>query len=128
AALAIVVVPCRDLLAARSQVLARDLASDTTFVGKWLGCVVPSSSRVAYDYFSYVPPAFRDVAPTWGGTREWLARVDPDVVVVNRVTAEPAMKDAGHAEYYQCLADGTCGYGQVLERGTLTVYVRERDV
>jgi hypothetical protein len=103
------------------------LTSDTIVVGKWLGCVVPSSSRVAYDYFSYVPPAFRDVAPTWGGTREWLTRVDPDVIVVNRVTAEPAAEQAVHAEYYRCLADGSCGYGQILARGTFTVYAKERD-
>jgi hypothetical protein len=77
--------------------------------GRFLECRLPESSRIVYDYFSYVPPAFRDAVPTWGGTRAWLASVDPDIVIVNSVTADPVMGEARHREYYQCLSDGGCG-------------------
>jgi hypothetical protein len=127
AAAAIIVLGSGGLLSARSQLRARDLTNDTVFVGRWLGCLVPASTRIAYDYFSYVPPAFRDATPTWGGTREWLSRIDPDVVIVNSVTAGPVRNDAVHAEYYRCLAEGSCGYGPVLERGPYAVYVRDSE-
>ncbi len=127
AAVAIVLLTGGDLLSARSQLLTRDRTNDTLFVGRWLGCLAPASTRIAYDYFSYVPPEFRDATPTWGGTREWLSRIDPDVVIVNSVTAGPVLNDAAHAGYYRCLADGSCGYGRILERGPFTVYARDRD-
>jgi hypothetical protein len=127
AAAAIVVLGAGDLLSARSQLLTRDLTNDTLFVGRWLGCLAPASTRIAYDYFSYVPPAFREATPTWGGTRDWLSRLDPDVVIVNSVTARPVLNDAAHADYYRCLADGSCGYGRILERGPFTVYARDSE-
>jgi hypothetical protein len=37
------------------------------------------------------------------------------------------LNEAAHAEYYQCLAKGTCGYGAILERGRFAVYARERE-
>jgi len=121
----IVVLGAGDLLSARSQLLARDLSNDTLFVGRWLGCLVPASTRVAYDYFSYVPPVFHDATPTWGGTRDLLSQLDPDVVIVNSVTAGPVLNNVAHAEYYRCLADGSCGYGRILERGRYAVYARD---
>ena len=127
AAVAIVLLTGGDLLSARSQLLTRDRTNDTLFVGRWLGCLAPASTRIAYDYFWYVPPEFRDATPTWGGTREWLSRIDPDVVIVNSVTAGPVLNDAAHAGYYRCLADGSCGYGRILERGPFTVYARDRE-
>ncbi len=127
AAVAIVVLGGGDLLSARSQLLNRERTSDAVFVGRWLECRAPDSTRVAYDYFSYVPPAFRDATPTWGGTREWLSSFDPDIVIVYRVTAGPVRTEAAHAEYYECLADGICGYERVLSRGQFTVYARASD-
>jgi hypothetical protein len=126
-AVALVVLGGGDVLSARSQLLARDLTNDTLFVGRWLGCLVPAPTRIAYDYFSYVPPVFRDASPTWGGTRDWLSRLDPDIVIVNSVTAGPVLNDAAHAEYYRCLADGSCGYGRILERGPYAVYARDSE-
>jgi predicted membrane-bound dolichyl-phosphate-mannose-protein mannosyltransferase len=112
------------VFATREVLMNRERTSAAIFVGRWLECRVPVSSRVAYDYFSYVPPAFRDVSPTWGGTRAWLSTFDPDIVIVNRVTAQPVMTEDRHREYYQCLSDRTCGYAPVLSRETLTVYAR----
>ena len=64
-----------NLLATRSRLLTREETSDAVFLGRWLECRAPASTRVAYDYFSYVPPIFRDATPTWGGTREWLVQL-----------------------------------------------------
>jgi hypothetical protein len=85
---------------------------------------VPVSAPVAYDYFSYVPPVFQDVTPTWGGTRDWLSRFDPDIVIVNGVTAASVMGEPRHREYYQCMAEGSCGYAAVLSSGAVTLYAR----
>ena len=112
------------LLATRTQLRNREGTSDAVFVGKWLECRVPSSARIAYDYFSYVPTVFQDATPTWGGSREWLSRLDPDVVIVYGVTAGAVMEEADHAEYYRCLAEHRCGYERVLSRGEFTLYGR----
>jgi hypothetical protein len=112
------------LLATRVQLQNRESTSDAVLLGKWLECRVPSSARIAYDYLSYVPPAFQNASPTWGGSRAWLSQLNPDIVIVNSVTAGSAMGDAVHAEYYQCLMAGRCGYERVLSRGNLTVYGR----
>jgi hypothetical protein len=48
-------------------------------------------------------------------------------VIVNSVTARPVLNDAAHADYYRCLADGSCGYGRILERGPFTVYARDSE-
>jgi 4-amino-4-deoxy-L-arabinose transferase-like glycosyltransferase len=112
------------VFATREVLLNRERTSAAIFAGKWLECRVPLSSRVAYDYFSYVPPAFLDVSPTWGGTRPLLLDFDPDIVIVNSVTAQPVMDEERHRAYYQCLSERTCGYAPVLSREGLTVYAR----
>jgi hypothetical protein len=116
------------VFATRQVLMDRERTSAAIFVGKWLECRVPVSSRVAYDYFSYVPPAFRDVSPTWGGTRPWLLDFDPDIVIVNSVTALPAMDEDRHREYYQCLSERTCGYAVLMSREPITVYARSAQV
>jgi hypothetical protein len=112
------------LLAVRAQLQNRESTSDTVLVGRWLECRAPTSARIAYDYFSYVPPAFHDASPTWGGSRAWLSALNPDIVIVNSVTAGAVIADTDHAEYYACLAAGRCGYERVLSRGVITVYGR----
>jgi len=116
------------VFATRGALLNRERTSAAILMGKWLECRVPVSSRVAYDYFSYVPPAFRAVSPTWGGTRQWLFDIDPDIVIVNSVTARPSMFDDRHREYYQCLQEKTCGYAPLMSRDPLTVYARSGQV
>jgi 4-amino-4-deoxy-L-arabinose transferase-like glycosyltransferase len=112
------------LLTTRTELQNRERTSDAVFVGKWLECRVPSSARIVYDYFSYVPPVFQDATPTWGGSRDWLSRLDPDIVIVYDVTAGAVMAQADHAEYYRCLAEQRCGYERVLSRGEFTLYGR----
>jgi hypothetical protein len=112
------------LLTARAQLKNRERTNDAVLVGKWLECRVPSSARIAYDYFSYVPPAFQDASPSWGGTRAWLSQLNPDIVIVNSVTAGVVIGGTDAAEYYECLAAGRCGYERVLSRGAITVYGR----
>jgi 4-amino-4-deoxy-L-arabinose transferase-like glycosyltransferase len=67
----------------RRAVLLRERAP-VVLAGEWLTARVPPTSRVAYHYLTYVPPAFTNVAVTWGASRAWLTAFDPDVVVVNR--------------------------------------------
>ena len=124
AVLIVLIPPGATLLAARARLLNREETSDAVFLGKWLECRAPGSTRIAYDYFAYAPPAFADATPTWGGTREWLSRFDPDVVIVNSVTAAAVMVEARHAEYYECLAGGRCGYEPVLARGDFTMFAK----
>jgi len=108
----------------RAQLQNRESTSDAVLVGRWLECRAPSSARIAYDYFSYVPPAFRDASPTWGGSRAWLSALNPDIVIVNSVTAGAVIAESDPAEYYACLDAGRCGYERVLSRGVITVYGR----
>ena len=60
----------------------------------------------------------------WGGSRTWLSQLNPDVVIVNSVTAGAVIGNTDPAEYYECLAAGWCGYERVLSRGAITVYGR----
>ena len=115
----------RKLIEQRSRYLARDVSSDQVQVANWLECRADASARIAYDHFVYVPPAFTAATVTWGGTRRWLSSLDPDIVIVNRSTADFASEQAENAEYYRCLAAGTCGYQRVLSRGDLTVYGKQ---
>jgi 4-amino-4-deoxy-L-arabinose transferase-like glycosyltransferase len=113
-----------DLIAARAQLQNRERTSAAVTLGRWLECRVPASARIAYDYFSYVPPPFHDVWPTWGGSRAWLSGLNPDIVIVNGGTAGAVIGNPIHAEYYQCLIDGVCGYERVISRGDVTIYAR----
>jgi multisubunit Na+/H+ antiporter MnhF subunit len=113
------------LIEQRHRYLTRDTDSDLSQVANWLECRADTSARIAYDHFVYVPPAFAAATVTWGGTRQWLTSLDPDIVIVNRNTAGYASAQAENAEYYRCLAAGTCGYQRVLSRGALIVYGRQ---
>jgi hypothetical protein len=112
------------LVDGRNRQLARDVSSDQVQVAKWLECRAPASVRVAYDHFVYIPPAFQNATVTWGGTRQWLSTLDPDIVVVYDATASYAMGRAENADYYQCLSSGKCGYQRALTKGELTVYAK----
>jgi len=112
------------LVDGRNRQLARDVSSDQVQVAKWLECRAPASARVAYDHFVYIPPAFQNATVTWGGTRQWLSTLDPDIVVVYDATASYAMGRAENADYYQCLSSGKCGYQRALTKGEPTVYAK----
>ncbi|MCU1381847.1 MAG: hypothetical protein JWL71_544 [Acidobacteria bacterium] len=113
------------LTAERRATLARMETSDAVWVGRWLQCHTPPSTRIAYDHMSYVPPYFRHVMPTWGGTLAWLAAADPDIVIVNSIiSARYGADDRAGSAYYTALVDGRAGFDRVLSRGTLAVYTR----
>src|SRR5205807_955665 len=103
----------------RKTSLARVETSDAVWVGRWLQCHTPRSSRIAYDYFSYVPVSFGDAHPTWGGTLTWLADIDPDVVIVHSLISDHIFENyatgaADHAAYYAAIANGRAGFDLVL--------------
>jgi len=112
------------LIDARAAQLRRTTDTPQAYVAQWLQCRVPPASKIAYDYFVYVPSSFQNAVVTWGGTPAWLRSVDPDVVVVEVTTAAYAAEDAEHRAYYDCLNDGSCGYARELSRGDVIVYLR----
>ena len=113
-----------ELLKARAKQRGRLTDSMQAYVATWLQCRAPASTRIAYDYFVYVPSTFPNAFVTWGGTREWLAATNPDLVAIQVDTTSYAVETPEHREYYDCLAAGTCGYERALSREDLVVYVR----
>ena len=113
----------------RDEQRKRTTQSTQAYVASWLQCHAPAQSRIAYDYFVWVPSTFSNAFVTWGGTTDWLASVDPDVVIVERNTAEYASasgaEQAEHRAYYECLSSGKCGYEPALSQGEVVVYVRQ---
>ena len=114
-----------DLLHARAQQRQRTTNSVQAYVAAWLQCRAPATTRIAYDYFVYVPSTYRSVFVTWGGTKEWLAAIDPDLVIVEAAAAGYAAGNPDHRAYYECLAAESCGYERALTKDALTVYVRK---
>ena len=114
-----------DLLRERGKQRGRMNDSPQAYVATWLQCRAPSSARIAYDYFVYVPSTFPNAFVTWGGTEQWLASINPDIVIVEVATAGYAGETAEHQAYYTCLPAGTCGYERALARDDLVVYVRQ---
>ncbi len=92
----------------RRQVILRHDEDPAVRAGVWLADHVPSASRVVYDYYSYVPPAFANATGTWGATREWLASVNPDIVVVNRDVSPMWRGPHREASYSVCLRGAAC--------------------
>jgi hypothetical protein len=123
-------------LALRHERRNREQASDTVAAGVWLQGHVPSTARVLYDWYSYVPPRFANVRGSWGMTETELAAYQPDVIVVNdRIRGRFAsLSDASrydsvagfHARYnlYQSLERGRADYGLVASIGPIRVYGR----
>lgn len=105
----------------RQDALAKEQARRVV-AGNWLLSRVPLGSRIVYEYYSYVPPAFRNTVATWGDTREWLLAIDPDVVVVSRFTFEVWHGLHTGESYSRCLHDGSCGYVRTLESGPVEVF------
>jgi 4-amino-4-deoxy-L-arabinose transferase-like glycosyltransferase len=112
------------LLEERGRQRRRTTDSVQAYVATWLQCRAPASTSIAYDYFVYVPSTFPHAFVTWGGTVDWLASINPDLVVVEVATAGYAGEQPEHRLYYECLAAGTCGYERALSRENLVVYVR----
>jgi 4-amino-4-deoxy-L-arabinose transferase-like glycosyltransferase len=123
--------------ALREAALYKVEASLSVKVGAWLEQRYPASTTVLYDSYSYVPPSFRDATLTWGGTKEILRTVDPDVIVVNEHIASRFTDERrasryfkGEAEfrerqaYYKELAAGELAYVLAQDFKQLQVYER----
>jgi hypothetical protein len=85
--------------------------------------VFDENARVLYDQTTYVPAAFENATPTWGGSRDLLEEVSPDVVVV-RHRSRDAMND-DEREYYECLVSESCGYKVTLSNEFASVLERD---
>jgi hypothetical protein len=125
----------------RQATSQREQTSDAVLAGHWLAEHYPSSPRILYDPYSYVPPSFTDVHVTpWGGTLQMLETLEPDVVVVNNYSSDrfsdvrqaaTYARDEAHFmakyEYYEALRDGKAGYVLIRDFGDVQVYARERN-
>lgn len=110
----------------REAVLHRN-GAPVILAGQWLEERVPTTSRVVYDYQSYVPPAFANVTATWGDSRAWLTSANPDVVVVNKYVS-PIWRGPHNEESYSvCLERGTCGYTRVFELDPIAIFQKRND-
>ena len=105
--------------------------------GLWLAENFEADSRVLYDSYSYVPPAFADVQLTFAGTSEDLEIFDPDVVIVSEEISQryidptkASLFNAGeakyieHLQYYRGLRDGSLGFTQIMNFGEVQVYAK----
>jgi 4-amino-4-deoxy-L-arabinose transferase-like glycosyltransferase len=110
----------------KTSFLLRERAP-VVLAGQWLEGRVPTTSRVVYDYLSYVPPAFANVTATWGATREWLAATNPDVVVVNRHVSPEWRGPQNEEPYTVCLDSGACAYSRVFELDPITIFQKRVD-
>ncbi len=106
---------------ARRSVLERE-QSPIAVAGGWLAEHVPTESKIVYDYTSYVPPTFTNTTATWGETRQWLARLDPDVVVVNRASSRQWRGPNDEPSYAACLDQNTCGYATVFTIESIAIF------
>ncbi len=121
----------------RSNSMDRVSNSASVAAGNWLLSEYSTDSKVYGDYYSYVPPAFRDARMTWAGTEREIREFAPDIVIVNQRVAsrfaDPRL--AGiyrggreayleHFEYYQSFSQGRLDYRLVLELGDIAVFMR----
>lgn len=123
----------------RQTAASREQTSDAVQAGRWLAAHYPASTRVLYDPFSYVPPAFADAHVTpWGGTLALLTALDPAVVIINDYNANrfADMEQAGNFDrdeahfqasyaYYQALKQEQAGYRLAQTFGEVQVYVKQ---
>ncbi len=123
----------------RQSTVSREQRSDAVLAGQWLAGRYPPSTRILYDPYSYVPPAFADAHATpWGGTLQLLETLEPDVVIVNgyhsgrfsdvRQAATYARDEANFMakyEYYETLRNREAGYVLVRDFGSVQVYGRQ---
>jgi hypothetical protein len=125
----VAIVACFELSSLAADVQFRETTLDRehdpqALAGAWLVDHVPSTSRVVYDYWSYVPPTFTDATATWGASSAWLASLNPDVVVVNDGVS-PLWHGSGREESYSvCLVRGTCGYRRVFTLQPISIFLK----
>lgn len=121
----------------RRSIISREEKSVSLQAGKWLAENYPASTRILFDYYSYVPPSFLDVHDTWGGTIEILEELKPDIVIVNKSIsdrfsnireatryAEGENEFIEKHEYYKEMREETAGYTLIRDFGDIRVYAR----
>ncbi|MFX0199137.1 MAG: ArnT family glycosyltransferase [Candidatus Hodarchaeota archaeon] len=121
----------------RQSIISREETSVSVKAGKWLSENYPASTRILYDYYSYVPSSFLDAHATWGGTMKALERLTPEIVVVNKSISN-RFSDIHHAtkyadgenefvekhEYYKAMREERVGYRLIRDFGAIRVYAR----
>ena len=112
-------------------------SSPAVRAGLWLAETFEANSRVLYDNYSYVPPAFVEAQLTFAGTIEDLENFEPDLVLVSDEISQRYVdptkasqfgageaKYIEHLQYYRSLRDGSLGFTQILDFGEVQVYAK----
>jgi 4-amino-4-deoxy-L-arabinose transferase-like glycosyltransferase len=106
--------------------------------GNWLLENYPAFARILYDHYSYIPPVFKEVRPTFGGTIELLRDLNHDLVVVSKEIANRYLENVQYANryakgeavfkrrynYYIALREGTVNYSLVRDFDDIRIYER----
>jgi len=121
----------------RQVIISREYTSTSVKAGKWLAENYPASTRILFDYYSYVPPSFLDARDTWGGTIEILEELKPNIVIVNKSIsdrfsdirqatryAEGEEEFIERHEYYKAMREETAGYTLIRDFGHIQIYAR----
>jgi len=121
----------------RQSMISREKTSVSVKAGKWIAKHYPPSTRILYDYYSYIPPSFVDAYDTWGGTIEVLEDLKPNIVIINKSISNrfsdihQAKRYAGGEEefmekheYYKAMREERAGYTLIRDFGDIRMYVR----
>lgn len=133
--------PLDRILEFRRSTINWEQGSDAVLAGRWLMANYPPSTRVLYDPYGYVPPAFADAHVTpWGGTPQLLEMLAPDLVIVHsyhsdrfsdvRMATAYARDEAefmARHRYYAILRNGEAGFVLVRDFGQVQVFGRQGD-
>jgi len=126
------------ILKYRYRISHRVETSVSVKAGNWLLENYPAFTGILYDQYSYIPPVFKDVHPTFGGTIQLLKDLNPDLVVVNMKIANRYFDNIQNAhryakgedvfksryEYYQALREGTVNFSLAHNFGEVRIYER----
>ena len=121
----------------RSMMVNREAVSPSVKIGDWLLQNCPHNARILYDHYIYIPPVFKDVKPTWGGTLEVLREYSPDFVAINKTISDrflyPERSETyawGKQEYmeihnyYDSFKNSGSAYQLVLDLVEVQVYMK----
>jgi hypothetical protein len=122
----------------REYMSLREMRNPAIRAGTWLQANYPSSTRIFYDYYSYVPPIFKHAQSTYGGTWQVAEKFDPDIIIVHKKIFEKFADRGRSAQYgwgtgeflaihtyYSRILNGKSEYRQVNDFGSLRIYERQ---
>jgi 4-amino-4-deoxy-L-arabinose transferase-like glycosyltransferase len=129
--LTLVILPERGAAIAATATARAERASHPCLaVGEWLRQNVATDTAIAYDHYTYVPPAFANVVDTWGMSEATVVQRDARVVITTERIRERYNSgidpDSWRHGKEQFLASSN--FYRDLERGALPAYTLAHEV